>query len=544
MTTTLIILPTDLLALIISYIRAPSDLRNVSLTCKALYAVAVVPIYQSMTLRLFQVDNRKLLQALVPENAALGHVRHLVIDPFTHCLTENTENVLMTLQLLANFLPRDSLVSFTLDWPILREASTHLILQASSILETLYRRQRRLRTMRVDPCADQAQIRRYGNLSNVTTFQFEVSSKTTAETCGSALELTPSLRNLEIRAHLEKCDTAPQRDQMSARLVENVFGNFLKHDRQIVLRALQLRGFDLSSASAKLAKAIDLCRIQSLGLHHCSNMVDFLDQMKPADELRHPTLRTLVLVARSDTGRSASVTTVNCLLESFTGLENLVVAALWQGALMPGFKALGNHAATLRLLYIDCGPLPWDASDANIVTASNLHLLLGRCIQLEQIALEMPELVLAYIDTEIDKSSKKIAVALAAAPRLRTFRPHNQLEDRWFEARFGLDGWLDKNKVTYAGIEALLQHWATSFMSLSPGLTAMGLGFSRHRTDLLGIEVDRHYYVRGHQLDPYGGKSIVAMRMELDRVREIEPVSEILEINPYGPGLFRLGYQP
>lgn len=113
MTTTLIILPTDLLALIISYIRAPSDLRNVSLTCKALYAVAVVPIYQSMTLRLFQVDNRKLLQALVPENAALGHVRHLVIDPFTHCLTENTENVLMTLQLLANFLPRDSLVSFT-----------------------------------------------------------------------------------------------------------------------------------------------------------------------------------------------------------------------------------------------------------------------------------------------------------------------------------------------------------------------------------------------------------------------------------------------
>lgn len=137
-----------------------------------------------------------------------------------------------------------------------------------------------------------------------------------------------------------------------------------------------------------------------------------------------------------------------------------------------------------------------------------------------------------------------VQVALAAAPRLRIFRPHNQLEDRWFEARFDLDGWLDKNKVTDAGIEALLQHWATSFMSLSPGLTAMGLGFSRHRTHVLGIEVDRHYYMRGHQLDPLGRKSIVAMQMELDQVREIEPVSEILKINPYGPGLFRLGYQP
>ncbi|KAI6856016.1 hypothetical protein KC338_g8198 [Hortaea werneckii] len=552
MATTIILLPTDLLALVISYIRAPQDLRNVSLTCKALYAVAVVPIYRTMTLRLSRVDNRKLLQALVPENRALGHVRHLVIDPFTGCLKDNAEDVLMTLQLLANFLPRDSLVSFILDWPILREASTHLILHASSILETLFRRQRQLRTMRVDPCADQAQIRRFGNLSNVTSIQFEVSSKTTAEACGAALEHTPSLRNLELRIHLEKCETADQRDVMSLRLVENVFGNILRHDRQLVLRALQLRGFELSSASTKLATAIDLSRIQSLGLHHCSGMADFLGQMKPAGMLRQPSLRTLVLVARngymgtpSDSNDNSDTAALNHLLESFTGLENLVVAAPWQGALMPGFKALANHAATLRLLYIDCLPLPSDAEDANIVTASNLHLLLGQCIKLEQLALEMPELVLTYIDTEIEESSKKIAVALAAAPRLRTFRPHNELEDENFEPRLNIDGpGLERNKVTDAGIEGLLQHWTTSFMSLTPGLTAMGLAFSRRRNSLGGIEVDRHYYVRGHQLDPYGRKSIVAMRMEMDQVREIEPVSEILEINPYGPGLWRLGYQP
>ncbi|KAI7368117.1 hypothetical protein KC354_g2909 [Hortaea werneckii] len=463
MATTLIVLPADLLALIISYIRAPSDLRNVSLTCKALYAVAVIPIYRTMTLKLFHVDNRKLLQALVPENAALSH----------------------------------------------------------------------------------AQIKRFGSLSNVTTFQFEVSSKTTAETCGSALEHSPSLRNLEIRVHLEKCDTAPQRDVMSAGLVEHIFGNFLKHDRHIVLRALQLRGFELSSASAKLATAIDVSRIQSLGLHHCSGTADFLGQMKLASGLRHTALRELVLVERSDTRPSAAITAMNDLLQSFTGLENLIVAAPWQVALMPGFKALANHAATLKLLYIDCLPLLSDADDADAVTASNLHLLLGKCISLEQIALEMPDLVLTYIDAEIEETSKKIAVALAAAPRLRAFRPHNELEDRNFEPRLNIDGpGLETNKVTDAGIEALLQHWATSFMSLAPGLTATGLAFSRRRPSLGGIEVDRHYYVHGHQLDPYGQKSIVVMRMTLDQVMEIEPVSDILEINPYGPGLFRLGYQP
>ncbi|KAI7467832.1 hypothetical protein KC357_g6928 [Hortaea werneckii] len=552
MATTLIVLPAYLLALIISYIRAQSGLRNVSLTCKALYAVAVIPIYRTMTLKLFHVDNRKLLQALVPENAALSHVRHLVIDPYTLCLSENTEKVLMTLQLVANFLPRDSLVSFTLDWPILREAKTHLILQAFSILETLFRRQRQLRTLGIDPCADQAQIRRFGSLSNVTTLQFEISSKPTAQTCGSALEHTPSLRNLEIRVHLEKCDTAPQRDVMSAGLVEHIFGNFLKHDRHVELRALQLRGFELSSASARLATAIDLSRIQSLGLHHCSGMADFLGQMKPASALRHPALRTLVLVARSgfmgtpsDSNDNSDIGALNHLLESFTGLENLVVAAPWQGALMPGFKALANHAATLKLLYIDCLPLLSDADDADDVTASNLHLLLGKCIKLEQIALEMPDLVLTYIDAEIEETSKKIATALAAAPRLRAFRPHNELEDRNFEPRLNIDGpGLETNKVTDAGIEALLQHWATSFMSLAPGLTATGLAFSRRRPSLGGIEVDRHYYVHGHQLDPYGQKSIVVMRMTLDQVMEIEPVSDILEINPYGPGLFRLGYQP
>lgn len=113
MPTTLIILPADILALVVSYIRASSDLRNVSLTCKALYATAVVPIYRTMTLRLSSVDNRKLLQTLVPENAALLHVRHLVIDRFSYCSNENTENLLMTLQLLSNFLPRDTLISLT-----------------------------------------------------------------------------------------------------------------------------------------------------------------------------------------------------------------------------------------------------------------------------------------------------------------------------------------------------------------------------------------------------------------------------------------------
>ncbi|KAI6898645.1 hypothetical protein KC318_g9114 [Hortaea werneckii] len=546
MATTLIVLPADLLALIISYVRAPPDLRNVSLTCKALYAVAVVPIYRTMTLRLswLEADNRQLLQALVPENAALLCVRHIVIDRFSHCYEKNTEKLLMTLQLLANLLPRDILISLTLDSLISYEARTLLISSVSSILEILYRRQRQLRTMRVDSYASAWQVRRYANLANVTTLQFEISSTATAETCGSVLQHTPYLRNLEIRGHLEKYDSGSSKDQMSAHLVGRVFGSLLKKDRRIVLRALQVRGLDLSLASAKLASAIDLSQIDSLGLHMCSNMVDFLGQMTPIGTLLRPSLRTLVLIDRPDSlgsgsvgNDSSGVAAVDNLLGSFIGLENLVVAAPDQRALMPGFKALGNHVATLRLLYIDCLPLPSSANDANVVTASNLHLLLRQCIQLEQIALEMPQLLLTYHEDEIERTLEQFAVALAAAPRLRTFQPNNKLKDR-----LDIEDDLDANEVTYAGIDSVLQHWATDLMSLIPKLTAVGLAF--RSAELRGIWVNPHYYVRGNLSDPYGRKSTAALQVTLKQLREIEPVSEILDINPYGPGLLRLGYQP
>lgn len=272
--------------------------------------------------------------------------------------------------------------------------------------------------MRVDSYAKEWQIRRYANLANVTTLQFEISSTATAETCGSVLQHTPSLRNLEIRAHLEKYDSGSSKDQMSAHLVDCVFGSFLKKDRRIVLRALQLRGLDLSLASAKLASAIDLSQTDSLGLHMCSNMVDFLGQMTPTGTLLRPTLRTLVLIDRPDSlgsgsvgNDSSGVAAVDNLLGSFIGLENLVVAAPDQRALMPGFKAIGNHAATLRLLYIDCLPLPSSANDANVVTASNLHLLLRQSIQLEQIALEMPQLLLTYHEDEIEGTLEQFAVS-------------------------------------------------------------------------------------------------------------------------------------
>ncbi|KAI7542985.1 hypothetical protein KC316_g15225, partial [Hortaea werneckii] len=266
-------------------------------------------------------------------------------------------------------------------------------------------------------------------------------------------------------------------------------------------------------------------------------MVEFLGQMTPTGTLLRPTLRTLVLIDRPDPLGSGSVgndnsgvAAVDDLLGSFIGLENLVVAAPGQKALMPGFKALGNHAATLRLLYIDCLPLHSNANDANIVTASNLHLLLRQCVQLEQIALEMPELVLTYNEGEIEETLEGFAVALAAAPWLRTFRPDNKLEDR-----LDIIDDLDTSEVTYAGIDSVLQHWATDLMSLIPKLTAVGLAF--RSAELGGIWVNPHCYVRGHLSDPYGRKSTAALQVTLKQLREIEPVSEILDINPYGPGL-------
>ncbi|KAI6882284.1 hypothetical protein KC360_g8488 [Hortaea werneckii] len=562
MAITLIVLPTDLLALIISYIRANSDLRNVYRTSKALYAVAIVPVYRTMTLWLHEDrDQRKLKQALVPENACLDHVRHLVLVPFTRCWNEAGGDLLILLQLLANHLPCDSLISFTLDCPIHNEAVTHLGLTASSIFETLYRRQRNLRTMRVDPWANLSQIRRFGNLANVTTLKFEICSTATAVTCGDVLQHTPSLRNLEIRLHLDDFGPVPSSYQISAGIVTCVFGNFLKTRQRMVLKALQLYGFHLSPTSNQLAAAIDLSRLESLGLQQCLSIVDILGKMKPTSVPHRPRLHTLVLTQNSEAwgwnpieNDDFDTAAFDDFLESFTGLEVLLVAASGHRGLMPGFKALNNHAATLRLLYLDCLPIFSSADDAdltedpNILSTSNLHLLMRQCSRLEQLALETPDLMLNYDDTEIEEPMKKIAVALATAPRLRTFRPINQLVHRVNIAGY-VDGYLPMNEVSSAWIDSTLQHWATRFMNSSPRLTAMGLALRRSPfgtwPDVDGFFVQSHYYVRGHQLDAYGRKSMVALRVDHEQVREIEPVSEILEMDPYDDsGLLRLGYQP
>ncbi|KAI6900439.1 hypothetical protein KC318_g8451 [Hortaea werneckii] len=554
MTTTLIILPTDLLTLIISYIRAPSDLRNVYRTCKALYAVAIVPIYRTMTLRLPH-GYHLLAQALVPENAGLSHVRHFVLKAHTWGLNEARGDLLMPLQLLAISLPRDTLISFTLDWPIQDEEYVDSSLRAEFILETLFRRQRKLRTMRVDPSVDYSQISRFDDLANVTTFQFEILSETTAETCGRVLGNSPSLRNLEVRLRLERFDLHSP-DTTSVDIVERVFDCFLKANRQIMLRALQLHGFDFALASVKLATAVDLSQLDSLGLQQCTSIVGILGKIKPNGVPPRLALRTLVLTEYDDSTGSSTVGTSNSntaafdvLLESFTGLENLVVAASGHRELMPGFKALNCHAAMLRLLYLDCLPISSSADDAdvtddpNVVSTSNLHLLMRQCTHLEQLALETPDLMLKYDDTEIEESMAKIAVALATAPRLRTFRPINQLVHR-----VNIDGYFDSNEVTRAWIDSTLQHWATKFMKSSPRLTAIGLALRRSSfepwPDVDGFDVHPHYYVRGHQLDAYGRKSMIALRVSYEQVREIEPVSEILEMDPYGSGLLRLGYQP
>ena len=113
---TLISLPTDIKAYIVSYVVRQEDLRNLYRTCKDLYRVAIAFFYHSII-----IDEHCTLWSLTglfqPENEGLHHIRHVTIKTCRRCRDEDCEpeglaDAGTIHMMLAQLLPRDTLLTF------------------------------------------------------------------------------------------------------------------------------------------------------------------------------------------------------------------------------------------------------------------------------------------------------------------------------------------------------------------------------------------------------------------------------------------------
>ncbi|KAK4541379.1 hypothetical protein LTR36_007980 [Oleoguttula mirabilis] len=485
-----------------------------------------------------------LIAAFTPENAGLQHVRHATIIPATGNYRESVPKIDNFLNMLANLLPRDILLTMTLD------SAGHASEDSARALKVLYKRQRNLRTLRMDSVF--RAHRDWSKLAHITCLHLEIyDDKTPAFAASGILQHVPSLRHLEIHVDLEQyCRTvavqyskARGRARASESLVQRLFACWPETSKpQLQLRSLQVYDLDLSLASATLLKAIDMSRLDSLGLQKCRHSIELLRGIRPTGLPKRMNLRNLVVSGHPDCDEVRMDDAIDDFLNSFAGLEHLVIMGPEQEPLRPDLSSVAKHAATLRLLYLDCVWSDWPVdkppADEIHYHPSALCKLMPQCVRLEQIALNTPRVLLDSDEVTALRDTGAFIGALAAAPALRTFRMLSVPNEVDYSFDI-LD--LEAHRMF---IKCGMASIATRYLHRMPNLHAVSIA---HGEDdfvvVCDLEVAPHFYTRGQVFNAYGKSDTVALVMSKGMVQEIEPVSDILDMEPRGSRLMRYGYK-
>ena len=184
--------------------------------------------------------------------------------------------------------------------------------------------------------------------------------------------------------------------------------------------------------------------------------------------------------------------------------------------------------------------------------------MMEKCSKLEQVALNIPRIYLDHDETEIRDDIERFAVrqstvsfsrekqltlkwnALAAAPALRTLRTVTLPEED------DLDFELLDNEMSSIFVTTALQRHATLYLNQVPNLSAVSVIYSRDQNPITAGELtlQPRFYGRGQVVNAYGKADAVAIKMTKERLQEVEPVSDILNLQPYGWRFLRSGCKP
>ncbi|KAK3657981.1 hypothetical protein LTR56_000810 [Elasticomyces elasticus] len=527
-------LPLDIRVLIASFVSRRKDTKSLMLSCRSLYGASIPRFYRLVTF-LPDFDTDHLVAMLNPDNQGLQHIRHVEVEPEL-----SGESPTELLHLLAHLLPKDILVTFSLDCSATADSK--------NTLQTLHRRQRSLRTARVSGAVLRADcVLHAGGLQNITLLHVHVHCSVT-KPGHELLKSLPALKHLEIRVELHQyCvatnhdyNTASERGNASEEIFVAVFGRKFVDGCEAVaaskLRSLSLYDLDLTKSS-RLLEAVDLSRLHSLVLQRCENITKLLAGVKPTGLPSRMSLTNLVLVAPEQwhVDRPKDDESIDDFLKSFQGLESLTIHGLNDETIRPSCEAVAAHQDTLRLLFLSCH---WsDERPANHhYDADMLQKCLSQCTQLEQLAIQAPAILLEREAESVRQYHGEFAAALSAAPILRTLRilsspDHSHLQ---FD--------VPDTQLSHTWMNTKLQLYATEYLTQSPKTNTISIGSKEY--EFGDVTYLTSYYTRGKMTDAYGVTKTVAIEMETKyKAQDIEPVSDIYNIEPLDGGLLRYGYK-
>ncbi|KAK3723529.1 hypothetical protein LTR37_001781 [Vermiconidia calcicola] len=243
------------------------------------------------------------------------------------------------------------------------------------------------------------------------------------------------------------------------------------------------------------------------------------------DDRKCERLRHLAIVQGPETPTTSECNNdaLNDFLASFGSLETLIISAPQTFALKPWLGAVAGHAKTIRVLYLDCKA----GRDGEQYNDEEIEEELTQCSKLEQIALNFPSMTLDAECFDDELGVEIMTDAIATLPFLRTIQildlPTARTEHQ-----------LRHNHSSYVFLESSIKTIAEYFFERLPGVTALAVGKCSSRQSQIAklLYRDRMFYVRGKLVDPNGGVSVAAIGVPTQGMHEMEPTSDLLDLEP------------
>ncbi|KAI7388368.1 hypothetical protein KC336_g17368 [Hortaea werneckii] len=534
--------PSDIKYCVLHLLPDPRDLYSLILTCKGLRDAAV-PFYYNTVHVHGNVALPVLAAGLVPTNPGLQHIRHLVIkepcgqNALDHVSGASDSRTEIILTFLANLLPHDRLLTFTCDCDVSLP---------TPILATLYRRQHKLRTLRLDSVGLEPVIASFSqdSLANIATVHICTADPKEASSWNRLLPTLPNLQNLEIAANTDRSDGvfAQQADGSSKVLAKLLDWTTQESQDKLRLHTLQVQGFDLTDAAENLQRNIHFPGLKVLGMQLCTNTAHLLRVLYKAHELASEaslSLRILILVQAEKVPESRVYNAaLSRLLSTSNTLQHLIVRTKGDAAYWPDPRAVSSHAASIRLLHLDC-PWPEPISRGHRRGGSSLRSL----IKLEHFTISTSSIVLAEADrcgtAECYTHMRKFLVFLDGLPALQTLRI--------VDIRLGdLEVRQDEPQVLQGYILRQMRTLADYIFTAVSKLQALSLeqcvDLDRN-PNARGKTRTEQFYHRGKTSDAQGREQTTAIEASLRELGKIEEAVVILDMKALEHGgLFRYGY--
>ena len=307
------------------------------------------------------------------------------------------------------------------------------------------------------------------------------------------------------------------------------------------VHVLNIRTTNLSTSAAALAGLFDLGRLTHLTFDGCVLIDQILTAMARSGRMH---LLSLVLEDHQHSTLER-IEHLDELLVSFTGLRTLVFcgstsetppAHARKSEGLPCMRAVCHHSATLRTLYID---RDW----AHYLTA-DLQEMSGACTGLEQLGLILKIGKLKGCNQRLPRYLKKVGVT--TLPKLATLRVLDYLGE--------IEG--DMSIVDVYHRTSQRSDILHNDVPVDSGLGKVSsdvLSSSRSRLSVVAwgrsvwhaIEAESRKpicYARGSLCPPYDHGRNLAVKVDEQSVKYLEPLSNILSVKHHAPDFLRLDY--